>query len=41
LKRAARVGNGWTSAMLTGAELADIIGKIKKLLAKNGRGDEP
>jgi len=41
LKRAARVGNGWTSAMLTGAELADIIGKIKKLLAENGRVDEP
>ncbi|MDT5005413.1 MAG: hypothetical protein QOJ24_2589 [Mycobacterium sp.] len=41
LKRAARVGDGWTSAMLTGAELADIIGKIKKLLAENGRADEP
>ena len=41
LKRAARVGDGWTSAMLTGAELADIIGKIKKLLAENGRVDEP
>jgi len=41
LKRAARVGNGWTSAMLTGAELADIISKIKKLLAENGRVDEP
>jgi probable F420-dependent oxidoreductase len=41
LKRAARVGDGWTSAMLTGAELADIIGKLKKLLAENGRADEP
>jgi probable F420-dependent oxidoreductase len=41
LKRAARVGDGWTSAMLTGAELADIISKIKKLLAENGRADEP
>ena len=41
LKRAARVGDGWTSAMLTGAELAEIIGKLKKLLAENGRGDEP
>jgi hypothetical protein len=27
--------------MLTGAELADIIGKIKKLLAENGRANEP
>jgi probable F420-dependent oxidoreductase len=41
LKRAARVGDGWTSAMLTGAELADIIDKLKKLLAENGRADDP
>jgi probable F420-dependent oxidoreductase len=41
LKRAARVGDGWTSAMLSGAELADIISKLKKLLADNGRADDP
>lgn len=41
LKRAARVGNGWTSAMLKGAELAEIIGKLKKLLAENDRADDP
>ncbi|WP_006246497.1 TIGR03619 family F420-dependent LLM class oxidoreductase [Mycolicibacterium tusciae] len=41
LKRAARVGDGWTSAMLTCDQLAEIIGKIKKLLAENGRADDP
>ena len=41
LKRAARVGDGWTSAMLTKDALADIIGTLKKLLAENGRADDP
>jgi probable F420-dependent oxidoreductase len=41
LKRAARVGDGWTSAMLTCEQLAEIIGKIKKLLAEAGRVDDP
>jgi probable F420-dependent oxidoreductase len=41
LKRAARVGGGWTSAMLTCDQLAEIIDKIKKLLAENGRADDP
>ena len=41
LKRAARVGDGWTSAMLTCDQLAEIIGKLKKLLAENGRADDP
>jgi alkanesulfonate monooxygenase SsuD/methylene tetrahydromethanopterin reductase-like flavin-dependent oxidoreductase (luciferase family) len=41
LKRAARVGDGWTSAMLTCDQLAEIIDKIKKLLAENGRADDP
>jgi len=41
LKRAARVGNGWTSAMLTCDQLAEIIGRLKKLLAENGRADDP
>ena len=41
LKRAARVGDGWTSAMLTCDQLAEIIGKIKKLLADSGRAGDP
>jgi alkanesulfonate monooxygenase SsuD/methylene tetrahydromethanopterin reductase-like flavin-dependent oxidoreductase (luciferase family) len=41
LKRAARVGHGWTSAMLTCDQLAEIIGKIKKLLAESGRAVDP
>ncbi|MGV0802675.1 LLM class flavin-dependent oxidoreductase, partial [Mycolicibacterium elephantis] len=41
LKRAARVGDGWTSAMMTCAQLAETIGKLKALLAESGRADEP
>jgi probable F420-dependent oxidoreductase len=41
LKRAARIGDGWTSAMLTCDQLAEIIDKIKKLLAESGRADDP
>jgi len=41
LKRAARIGDGWTSAMLTCDQLAEIIGRLKKLLAENGRVDDP
>lgn len=41
LKRAARVGDGWTSAMMTCAQLAETIGKLKALLAEFGRQDEP
>jgi len=41
LKRAARVGDGWTSAMLTCDQVAEIIGRLKKLLAENGRADDP
>ena len=41
LKRAARIGDGWTSAMMTGDQLAETIGKLKALLAENGRADEP
>ena len=41
LKRAARVSDGWTSAMLTCDQLAEIIGRLKKLLAENGRVDDP
>ncbi|PEG43237.1 LLM class F420-dependent oxidoreductase [Mycolicibacterium agri] len=41
LRRAARVGDGWTSAMLKAEELAEIIGKLKALLAEFGRADAP
>ncbi|TRW85604.1 TIGR03619 family F420-dependent LLM class oxidoreductase [Mycolicibacterium sp. 018/SC-01/001] len=41
LKRAARVGDGWTSAMMTGAELAETIGKIEALRAEYDRADGP
>ena len=41
LKRAVRVGDGWTSAMMTGAQLAETIGKLNALRAEYGRGDVP
>jgi alkanesulfonate monooxygenase SsuD/methylene tetrahydromethanopterin reductase-like flavin-dependent oxidoreductase (luciferase family) len=41
LKRAARVGDGWTSAMMTCQQLAETIARIKELLAENGRADAP
>jgi probable F420-dependent oxidoreductase len=41
LKRAARVGDGWTSAMMTGEQLAETIGKIEALRAEFGRDGEP
>ncbi len=41
LRRAARIGDGWTSAMLTCDQLAEIIGKLKALLDENGRADDP
>lgn len=41
LKRAARIGDGWTSAMMTGAQLAETIGKLQALLAEHGRADVP
>lgn len=41
LKRAARIGDGWTSAMMTGAQLAETIGKLKALLAEQGRAEVP
>ncbi|MGV0603214.1 TIGR03619 family F420-dependent LLM class oxidoreductase [Mycolicibacterium sp. XJ1904] len=41
LKRAARVGDGWTSAMMTGEQLAETIAKLKALLAGYGRADAP
>jgi probable F420-dependent oxidoreductase len=41
LKRAVRIGDGWTSAMMTCDEIADTISKLKKLLADAGRADDP
>ncbi|AGB25931.1 putative F420-dependent oxidoreductase, Rv2161c family [Mycobacterium sp. JS623] len=41
LRRAARIGDGWTSAMLTCDQLAQIIGKLKALLDEHGRADDP
>ena len=41
LKRAARIGDGWTSAMMTGDQLAETIGKLEALRAEYGRADVP
>lgn len=41
LKRAARIGDGWTSAMMTGAQLTETIGKLQALLAEHDRADVP
>lgn len=41
LKRAARVGDGWTSAMMTCAQLGETVAAINKLRAEYGRADEP
>ena len=41
LKRAARIGDGWTSAMMTGDQLAETIGKLEALRAEYGRADLP
>jgi probable F420-dependent oxidoreductase len=41
LKRAVRIGDGWTSAMMTCDQLAATIGKLKKLLADAGRAGDP
>jgi probable F420-dependent oxidoreductase len=41
LRRAVRVGDGWTSAMLTCDQLGEIIGKLNALLAEHGRADDP
>jgi probable F420-dependent oxidoreductase len=41
LRRAVRIGDGWTSAMLTCEQLAEIIGKLNALLAEYDRADDP
>lgn len=41
LRRAARVGDGWASAMMKFDDLRDTIEKLRSLLAERGRGDDP
>jgi probable F420-dependent oxidoreductase len=41
LKRAVRIGDGWTSAMMTCDQLAETITKLKEMLAEAGRADDP
>lgn len=41
LKRAARIGDGWTSAMMTLQQLSDTITRINELRAEYGRADQP
>lgn len=41
LKRAARVGDGWTSAMVTADQLAETIRTLNKYRAEYGRDDQP
>lgn len=41
LKRAARVGDGWTSAMMTCAQLAETISTLEQLRSEYGRADVP
>ncbi|MDH6243776.1 putative F420-dependent oxidoreductase [Mycobacterium sp. OTB74] len=41
LKRAAKVSDGWTSAMMTCAQLADTVTQLDKLRTEYGRADVP
>jgi probable F420-dependent oxidoreductase len=41
LKRAVRIGDGWTSAMMTCDQIAETITNLKKLLADADRADDP
>jgi probable F420-dependent oxidoreductase len=41
LKRAVRIGDGWTSAMMTCDQAAETIDKLQKMLAEAGRADDP
>ncbi|RRQ29324.1 TIGR03619 family F420-dependent LLM class oxidoreductase [Rhodococcus sp. Eu-32] len=41
LRRAARVGDGWTSAMITFDDLVDVIARLRELRAEYGKADEP
>lgn len=41
LKRAARIGDGWTSAMMTRDQLADTVTQLNVLRHEYGRADRP
>ena len=41
LRRAARVGDGWASAMMKFDDLRETIARLRALLAEQGRGDDP
>lgn len=41
LRRAARHGDGWSSAMLSAEQLVEIVRKLRGLLAAEGRSNEP
>ena len=41
LRRAARIGDGWTSAMMTRDELAETIARLDKYREEYGRADRP
>ncbi|WP_338886674.1 TIGR03619 family F420-dependent LLM class oxidoreductase [Rhodococcus sovatensis] len=41
LRRAARVGDGWTSAMIKFDDLVSVIARLKELRAEYGKADEP
>lgn len=41
LRRAAKYGDGWASAMIGEAELVEIIRTLEDLRKQEGRGDEP
>jgi probable F420-dependent oxidoreductase len=41
LRRAARVGDGWSSAMMKFDDLRDTITRLRELLAEQGRADDP
>ncbi|MCD5420277.1 LLM class F420-dependent oxidoreductase [Rhodococcus sp. 852002-51564_SCH6189132-a] len=41
LRRAARVGDGWTSAMIEYDDLVEVITRLRELRAEYGHSDEP
>lgn len=41
ISRAARLGDGWIGAQVTPDELEGLVGRIRRALEDEGRGDEP
>lgn len=41
LKRAARIGDGWTSAMMTLEQLSNTVTRLNELRSEYGRADQP